>query len=114
MTWNQMFLLIDIICCCAIIFPIVWSIRSFSKTDHKAARLFRLFCVVVLGYLIFTRIGVFVLKIIVSYENQWVSSAAEEMGSLVFCLVMFYMFRPAEEDEYSVLEYEEIPQMAKG
>ncbi|KAL8227107.1 hypothetical protein R6Q57_016939 [Mikania cordata] len=106
-TWNQMFFLIDIICCCAIIFPIVWSIRSFSKTDRKAARVFRLFCVVVLGYLIFTRIGVFVLKIIVSYKNQWVSSAAEEMCSLVFCLVMFYMFRPAEE-------YEEIPQMAKG
>ncbi|KAL4284240.1 hypothetical protein GQ457_16G023080 [Hibiscus cannabinus] len=57
-TWNQLFLLVDIICCCAIIFPIVWSIRSLretSKTDGKAARnlakltLFRQFYIVVIG-----------------------------------------------------------------
>ncbi|KAL1545895.1 Protein CANDIDATE G-PROTEIN COUPLED REPTOR 7 [Salvia divinorum] len=57
-TWNQVFLLVDIICCCAIIFPIVWSIRSLretSKTDGKAARnlakltLFRQFYIVVIG-----------------------------------------------------------------
>ncbi|KAK8337404.1 hypothetical protein V6Z12_A09G183000 [Gossypium hirsutum] len=54
-TWNQLFLLVDIICCCAIIFPIVWSIRSLretSKTDGKAAKnlakltLFRQFYIV--------------------------------------------------------------------
>ena len=28
-----MFLLVDIICCCAIIFPIVWSIRSLKETS---------------------------------------------------------------------------------
>ncbi|KAI3823413.1 hypothetical protein L1987_04848 [Smallanthus sonchifolius] len=119
-TWNQVFLLIDIICCCAIIFPIVWSIRSLretSKTDGKAARnlakltLFRQFYIVVIGYLYFTRIVVFALKTIAAYKYQWVASAAEEIASLVFYLVMFYMFRPVEKNEYFVLD-EEAAEMA--
>ncbi|KAK4749226.1 hypothetical protein SAY87_026675 [Trapa incisa] len=115
-TWNQFFLLIDIICCCAIIFPIVWSIRSLketSKTDGKAARnlaklqLFRQFYIVVIGYLYFTRIVVFALRTIAAYKYQWVSNAAEETASLVFYIVMFYMFRPVERNEYFVLDEEE-------
>ncbi|KAJ9186201.1 hypothetical protein P3X46_005731 [Hevea brasiliensis] len=115
-TWNQVFLLVDIICCCAIIFPIVWSIRSLretSKTDGKAARnlaklqLFRQFYIVVIGYLYFTRIVVFALKTIAAYKYQWVSNAAEETASLLFYAVMFYMFRPVEKNEYFVLDEEE-------
>ncbi|GMH26418.1 hypothetical protein Nepgr_028261 [Nepenthes gracilis] len=115
-TWNQVFLLVDIVCCCAIIFPIVWSIRSLretSKTDGKAARnlakltLFRQFYVVVIGYLYFTRIVVFALKTIAAYKYQWVSNAAEETASLAFYMVMFYMFRPVEKNEYFVLDEEE-------
>ncbi|GAV64985.1 Lung_7-TM_R domain-containing protein [Cephalotus follicularis] len=115
-TWNQVFLLVDIICCCAILFPIVWSIRALretSKTDGKAARnlskltLFRQFYIVVIGYLYFTRIVVFALKTIAAYKFQWVSNAAEEMASLLFYAVMFYMFRPVEKNEYFVLDEEE-------
>jgi hypothetical protein len=115
-TWNQVFLLVDIICCCAIIFPIVWSIRSLretSKTDGKAARnlaklqLFRQFYIVVIGYLYFTRIVVFALRTIAAYKYQWVSNGAEEVASLAFYIVMFYMFRPVEKNEYFVLDEEE-------
>lgn len=115
-TWNQVFLLVDIICCCAIIFPIVWSIRSLketSKTDGKAARnlakltLFRQFYIVVIGYLYFTRIAVFALKTIAAYKYQWVSNAAEEIASLLFYMVMFYMFRPVEKNEYFIIDEEE-------
>ncbi|KAL6138667.1 hypothetical protein ACLB2K_063946 [Fragaria x ananassa] len=115
-TWNQVFLLVDIICCCAIIFPIVWSIRSLretSKTDGKAARnlakltLFRQFYIVVIGYLYFTRIVVFALKTIAAYKYQWVSNATEETASLAFYMVMFYMFRPVERNEYFILDEEE-------
>ncbi|RZC21181.1 protein GPR107-like [Glycine soja] len=115
-TWNQVFLLVDIICCCAIIFPIVWSIRSLretSKTDGKASRnlakltLFRQFYIVVIGYLYFTRIVVFALRTIAAYKYQWVSNAAEETASLAFYVVMFYMFRPLEKNEYFVLDEEE-------
>lgn len=115
-TWNQVFLLVDIICCCAIIFPIVWSIRSLretSKTDGKAARnlaklqLFRQFYMVVIGYLYFTRIVVFALRTIAAYKYQWVSNAAEEIASLIFYMIMFYMFRPVEKNEYFVLDEED-------
>lgn len=115
-TWNQIFLLVDIVCCCAILFPIVWSIRSLretSKTDGKAARnlakltLFRQFYIVVIGYLYFTRIVVFALKTIAAYKYQWVSNAAEEIASLAFYMLMFYMFRPVEKNEYFVLDDEE-------
>jgi G protein-coupled receptor 107 len=40
-TWNQIFLFVDVACCCAVLFPVVWSMRSLresSKTDGKAAR----------------------------------------------------------------------------
>ncbi|KAJ4893222.1 Lung seven transmembrane receptor family protein [Raphanus sativus] len=115
-TWNQVFLLVDIVCCCAILFPIVWSIRSLretSKTDGKAARnlakltLFRQFYIVVIGYLYFTRIVVFALKTIAAYKYLWVSNAAEEIASLAFYVVMFYMFRPVEKNEYFVLDEED-------
>ncbi|KAL3839588.1 hypothetical protein ACJIZ3_024179 [Penstemon smallii] len=115
-TWNQVFLLVDIICCCAIIFPIVWSIRSLretSKTDGKAARnlakltLFRQFYIVVIGYLYFTRIVVFALRTIAAYKYQWVANAAEEIASLAFYAVIFYMFRPVEKNEYFVLDEED-------
>ncbi|MQM12347.1 hypothetical protein Taro_045261 [Colocasia esculenta] len=115
-TWNQVFLLVDIICCCAIMFPIVWSIKTLretSKTDGKAARnlakltLFRQFYIVVVGYLYFTRIVVFALKTIAAYKYRWVSVAAEEAASLTFYVFMFYMFRPTERNEYFAIDDEE-------
>lgn len=115
-TWNQVFLLVDIICCCAILFPIVWSIRTLketSKTDGKAAKnlakltLFRQFYIVVIGYLYFTRIVVYALKTITHYKYRWVSVVAEEVVSLAFYFFMFYMFRPVEKNEYFVLDEEE-------
>ncbi|XP_020598005.1 protein GPR107-like isoform X1 [Phalaenopsis equestris] len=122
-TWNQAFLLIDIICCCAVIFPIVWSIRSLresSKTDGKAARnlakltLFRQFYIVLVGYLYFTRIVVYALKTIASYRYRWVSVAAEEIASLAFYIFMFYMFRPVEKNKNFVLNEEEEEEAAQA
>ncbi|RYR03988.1 hypothetical protein Ahy_B06g083485 isoform A [Arachis hypogaea] len=37
----------------------------------------------------------------------WVSNAAEETVSLAFYMVMSYMFRPMEKNEYFVLDDEE-------
>ncbi|WOL14863.1 hypothetical protein Cni_G23644 [Canna indica] len=115
-TWNQIFLLIDVACCCAVIFPIVWSIRTLketSKTDGKAARtlakltLFRQFYMAVIGYLYFTRIVVYALKTITSYKYRWASVAAEETVTFAFYAFMFYMFRPKERNEYFVLDDDE-------
>ncbi|PKA63273.1 hypothetical protein AXF42_Ash017741 [Apostasia shenzhenica] len=115
-TWKQLVLVIDIICCCVIMFPIVWSIRTLretSKTDGKAARnlakltLFRQFYIVVIGYLYFTRIVVYALKTIAAYKYQWVSVVAEETANLAFYIFMVYMFRPVERNQYFALDEEE-------
>ncbi|PWZ17748.1 Protein GPR107 [Zea mays] len=115
-TWNQILLVVDVVCCCAVLFPVVWSIRSLretSKTDGKAARnlskltLFRQFYVVVIGYLYFTRIVVYALKAVASYKYRWVSILAEEMATLAFYLFMFYTFRPAEKSHYFSLDDDE-------
>ncbi|EAZ14073.1 hypothetical protein OsJ_03997 [Oryza sativa Japonica Group] len=115
-TWNQIFLFVDVACCCAVLFPVVWSMRSLresSKTDGKAARtlakltLFRQFYVVVIGYLYFTRIIVYALKTITNYKYRWVSVAAEEVATVAFYLFMFYMFRPAERNQYFALDEDE-------
>ncbi|KAL6614206.1 hypothetical protein ACP70R_036476 [Stipagrostis hirtigluma subsp. patula] len=115
-TWNQIFLFVDVACCCAVLFPVVWSMRSLresSKTDGKAARtlakltLFRQFYVVVIGYLYFTRIIVYALKTITNYKYRWVSVAAEEVATMAFYMFMFYMFRPAERNQYFALDEDE-------
>jgi G protein-coupled receptor 107 len=115
-TWNQIFLFVDVACCCAVLFPVVWSMRSLresSKTDGKAARtlakltLFRQFYVVVIGYLYFTRIIVYALKTITNYRYRWVSVAAEEVATMAFYMFMFYMFRPAERNQYFALDDDE-------
>jgi uncharacterized membrane protein len=39
LTWRDVLHLVDIICCCAILFPIVWSIRHLrqaAEADGKA------------------------------------------------------------------------------
>ncbi|EOA20678.1 hypothetical protein CARUB_v10000990mg [Capsella rubella] len=106
--WNQFFLLADTSCCSTIVIVMVRSMCSTrretsKKPDGKAVKnlaklpLFRRFYVLVIVYFFFTRIVVFALKIKVDYKYQWVSNAAEEIASLAFCSLMFYMFtRPME------------------
>nr|XP_010918999.1 protein GPR107 [Elaeis guineensis] len=115
-TWNQIFLLVDVVCCCAVFFPIVWSIRSLrdaSKTDGKAARnlqkltLFKQFYMVVVCYLYFTRIVVSVFGSLLGYQYQWGVMVAEEGASLAFYLFVFHNFRPVERNPYLYIGDEE-------
>ncbi|PKA54140.1 hypothetical protein AXF42_Ash018150 [Apostasia shenzhenica] len=114
--WNKIFLIVDIICCCAVFFPIIWSIRNLreaSKTDGKAARnlqkltLFRQFYIVVVGYLYFTRIFGSALEAIINYQHQWVVTVAVELVSLGFYLFVFYNFQPVERNPYLYVGDEE-------
>ncbi|PNI12552.1 GPR108 isoform 10, partial [Pan troglodytes] len=63
--WKEILFLVDLICCGAILFPVVWSIRHLqdaSGTDGKVAvnlaklKLFRHYYVMVICYVYFTRI----------------------------------------------------------
>jgi len=115
-TWKQVFLLLDIICCCAVLFPIVWSIkhlREASRTDGKAARnlvkltLFRQYYIVVVSYIYFTRIVVFALYTVTVYRYRWTSKFAEEAAALAFYIYTGYNFRPVVHNPYFVLDDDE-------
>ncbi|CAN6238663.1 unnamed protein product [Urochloa humidicola] len=114
--WNQVFLLVDVMCCCAVFFPIIWSIRALreaSKTDGKAARnlrkltLFKRFYLVVVGYLYFTRIIVSAFLAVLNYKYQWGVNVAVETASLAFYVFVFYNFKPVEKNPYFYIGDEE-------
>ncbi|GMH39727.1 hypothetical protein BSKO_07625 [Bryopsis sp. KO-2023] len=112
-TWKDMFHFVDIICCCAILFPIVWSIkhlREGAETDGKAAAniekltLFRQFYIMVVVYIYFTRIIVYMLENMVPYDLKWTSSMAAEIATLIFYVLTGMKFRPHQENKYFKLD----------
>uniref|UniRef100_A0A251U7C5 Putative lung seven transmembrane receptor-like protein n=1 Tax=Helianthus annuus TaxID=4232 RepID=A0A251U7C5_HELAN len=112
-TWRQVFLLVDIICCCAVLFPIIWSIkklREAAMTDGKAAvnlmklTLFRQYYVVVICYIYFTRVAVYVLETITSYRYAWTSVLAAELATLAFYVFTGYSFRPKVHNPYFAID----------
>ncbi|GAB4816676.1 hypothetical protein N2152v2_003722 [Parachlorella kessleri] len=118
-TWRDILHLVDIVCCCAILFPIVWSIkhlRDASETDGKAARvlskltLFRQFYIMVVSYIYFTRIIVYLLESTLPYRYIWFSNAASELATLAFYVACGIKFRPlaAGTNPYFALENDEI------
>ncbi|CAL5344204.1 unnamed protein product [Camellia sinensis] len=114
--WKQVFLLVDVICCCAVLFPIVWSIKNLreaARTDGKAAvnlmklTLFRQYYIVVICYIYFTRVIVYALETITSYQYQWTSVVAAELVTLAFYAFTGYNFRPKVHNPYFALDDEE-------
>lgn len=115
-TWKQIFLLVDVICCCAVLFPIVWSIKNLreaARTDGKAAvnlmklTLFRQYYIVVICYIYFTRVAVYALVTITSYRYIWTSVVAGELATLAFYIFTGYKFRPEVHNPYFVIDDEE-------
>lgn len=115
-TWKQVFLLVDVICCCAILFPIVWSIKNLreaARTDGKAAvnlmklTLFRQYYIVVICYIYFTRVVVYALVTITSYRYLWTSVVAGELATLAFYIFTGFKFRPEVHNPYFVIDDEE-------
>ncbi|XP_065858472.1 protein CANDIDATE G-PROTEIN COUPLED RECEPTOR 7 [Euphorbia lathyris] len=115
-TWKQIFLLVDVICCCAVLFPIVWSIKNLreaARTDGKAAvnlmklTLFRQYYVVVICYIYFTRVVVYALETITSYRYLWTSVVAAELATLAFYVFTGYKFKPEAHNPYFVVDDEE-------
>lgn len=115
-TWKQVFLLVDVICCCAVLFPIVWSIKNLreaARTDGKAAvnlmklTLFRQYYIVVICYIYFTRVVVYALETITSYRYLWTSVVAAELATLAFYVFTGYKFKPEAHNPYFVIDDEE-------
>lgn len=115
-TWKQVFLLVDVVCCCAVLFPIVWSIKNLreaARTDGKAAvnlmklTLFRQYYIVVICYIYFTRVVVYALETITSYKYLWTSVVAGELATLAFYVFTGYKFKPEAHNPYFVIDDEE-------
>ncbi|XP_014206512.1 protein GPR107 isoform X1 [Copidosoma floridanum] len=118
-TWRYVFILVDLLCCGAIMFPVVWSIRHLQEAAHmdgKAAanlrklKLFRHFYIMIVCYIYFTRVIVFLLTIAVPFQYQWLDEMFREMTNYVFFVLTGYKFRPASANPYFTLSPEELAQ----
>lgn len=114
--WKQILFLVDLICCGAILFPVVWSIRHLqeaSSTDGKAAvnleklKLFRHYYVMIVCYIYFTRIIAILLRITMPFQWQWCYEFLVEASTLIFFVLTGYNFRPASNNPYLQLPQDE-------
>ncbi|KAL7845086.1 hypothetical protein AOLI_G00232780 [Acnodon oligacanthus] len=114
--WREILFLVDLICCGAILFPVVWSIRHLqeaSTTDGKAAmnleklKLFRHYYVMIVCYIYFTRIIAILLKVTVPFQWQWCQEFLVEVSTLVFFVLTGFKFRPASNNPYLQLPQDE-------
>ncbi|XP_011498001.1 PREDICTED: protein GPR107 [Ceratosolen solmsi marchali] len=117
--WRDVFILVDLVCCGAIMFPVVWSIRHLQEAAHmdgKAAanlrklKLFRHFYIMIVCYIYFTRVIVYLLKITVPFQYEWLDEMFREMATYVFFVLTGYKFRPASANPYFTLSAEELAQ----
>ncbi|WAR30698.1 GP107-like protein [Mya arenaria] len=95
-TWKQIFILIDLLCCGAILFPVVWYV-----VDQPFEGCFtcgwqgRVVC-----YIYFTRIIVFLLKMTVPFKYEWLDEFFKELATITFFMVTGYKFKPATDNPY--------------
>ena len=112
-SWNAVLHLVDIICCCAVLLPIVWqvntmeaSLQSGEENNVSAVyrasvlgklRLFRTFYLLVIAYIYATRILVYLFAAALDYHHLWVRYAVVELVTLVFYVTVGLLFRPRVE-----------------
>ncbi|XP_022413132.1 protein GPR108 isoform X3 [Delphinapterus leucas] len=114
--WKEILFLVDLICCGAILFPVVWSIRHLqdtSGTDGKVAvnlaklKLFRHYYVMVICYIYFTRIIAILLRVAVPFQWQWLYQLLVEGSTLAFFVLTGYKFQPTRNNPYLQLPQED-------
>ncbi|XP_026633805.1 protein GPR108 isoform X1 [Microtus ochrogaster] len=114
--WKEILFLVDLICCGAILFPVVWSIRHLqdaSGTDGKVAvnlaklKLFRHYYIMVICYIYFTRIIAILLRVAVPFQWQWLYQLLVESSTLAFFVLTGYKFQPAGDNPYLQLPQED-------
>nr|XP_025717108.1 protein GPR108 isoform X1 [Callorhinus ursinus] len=114
--WKEILFLVDLICCGAILFPVVWSIRHLqdaSGTDGKVAvnlaklKLFQHYYVMVICYVYFTRIIAILLRVAMPFQWQWLYQLLVEGSTLAFFVLTGYKFQPAGNNPYLQLPQED-------
>lgn len=82
-TWRDVLHIVDIICCIAILWPILWSIRHLkeaaavdgkAQTNLSRVELFKSYYIMVVVYLYFTRIVVYLLLATLPFHLLWMGT----------------------------------------
>jgi uncharacterized membrane protein len=118
--WSDILRVVDVICCCIVLLPIVWSIKNLreaSEQDEKAVqalsrmRLFRTFYIVVVAYIYFTRIILVMIEGSLPYSALWIASLLAEIVAVVFYTYSGLQFRPAPENPFLRLNREDLQEL---
>ncbi|CUG84573.1 membrane-associated protein, putative [Bodo saltans] len=108
-SWYDMLQILDVVCCCCVLLPIVWSIKNLrdaASHDDKAARTmarmkkFRTFYIVIVAYIYFTRIILVMIENSVSYDKTWLIKGGGEVAAALFYMYTGGCFRPMAENPY--------------
>lgn len=124
-TWRQIFFVLDLFCCGAILFPVVWSIRHLEAASRtqgkmlfnlKKLKIFKHFYIMIIFYVYFTRIIGFLLKQMLPFRYEWFDELSMEVFTFTFFALTGYMFQPTSNNAYlrvgqEDLDMEEIEQM---
>ncbi|RLW00530.1 hypothetical protein DV515_00008818 [Chloebia gouldiae] len=81
--WKEILFLVDLLCCGAILFPVI------------------------VCYIYFTRIIAILIKIAVPFQWKWLYQLLDEMATLVFFVLTGYKFRPASDNPYLQLSQDD-------
>ena len=107
LTWRDVLHILDIACCCLVLFPIVWSIRQLRESASVDGRaevtfqrltLFRAFYVQVVVFVYFTRIVAYLVRATLPCRYSYMSDVASEFATLVFFVTSGFKFRPRPEN----------------
>jgi G protein-coupled receptor 107 len=105
--YRDVLRMFDIACCCAILLPVVWSIKSLKdaessegKRNRNLSRLqqFRTFYIAVIAFVYFTRIVVPLAETQLPFQLTWVPPFMYEASAVFFYAFCGVRFRPSEAD----------------
>uniref|UniRef100_A0AAY4ECF1 GOST seven transmembrane domain-containing protein n=1 Tax=Denticeps clupeoides TaxID=299321 RepID=A0AAY4ECF1_9TELE len=116
--WMEILFLVDLLCCGAILFPVVWYVLliftvALTELQARAAinlaqlKLFRHYYVMIVCYIYFTRIIAILIKIIVPFQWKWLYQLLDELATLTFFFLTGHKFRPASYNPYLLLSVED-------
>lgn len=109
-TWKKILIFVDLLCCGAIIFPIMWSIRHLQqateRSDNKTTlvlsqlKLFRHFYILVVVYIYITRIALKFMEVVLPFQYTWCTASMDELATIVFFMMIGWKFRPYVSNPY--------------
>jgi len=109
MKWQNVFQMVDLICCVAVTLPIYFHIQELEKRTSIGGKVrvnlaklkqFRKFYLLVFVYLYFTRIIVYLVENAVDFRKLYIGHILRELAAVGFYLTIAYIFRPTGQSAY--------------